>query len=153
MTVYCHVLESHFIILISKPPNLLIYLIYLLKQLFHQEHSASIPSCCHKQVILPLLYLFRSPCLPPITLSSVIHHTPFSLSVLCIGFPPQNQLLSLLHFQSSTPPSFPHTISELLSSLLSASISSGRGVLHPGSLFRLITCLVNTFIDSTVSDA
>lgn len=35
---------------------------------------------------------------------------------------------------------------------LRASISSSCNVLHPGSLFRVIACLVNTFMDSTVSD-
>lgn len=93
---------------------------------------------------LPAPHPFRLPCLSLISPTSFIHHTSF-LYISCT-----NQLLS------PAPSFFPSIILELsliLLRSLHSSITSGCSVLHPGSLFRVITCLVNTFTDSNVSDA
>lgn len=84
--------------------------------------------------------------LPPslISLASFVHHTSSSLvsSAHCSQMSRSSFTipLSCHHLWTHALPS-PH-----------ASISSSYNVLHPGSLFIVTACLVNTFMDSTVSD-
>lgn len=151
----CHLLET----LISElhpfpindtpppPPSPPYFLNFF--QPFHQKHSyplslppSFLPSFFiywSKTYCVPLLYPFTSPCLCLIHLSFFIHHAPshFSLSVSPSQLPSPHHL------------SFFHHL--LLTSLLLFSISPGCGVLHPGSVFRVITRLVNSFMASTLS--
>lgn len=137
-------MENH----LAQPPQPFISSIFLCNQLFHQKHPSTFPllSVKHTQFASPP-HPFRLPCLSLISPTSFIHHTspPSFLYISCT-----NQLLS------PAPSFFPSIILELsliLLRSLHSSITSGCSVLHPGSLFRVITCSVNAFTDSNVSDA
>lgn len=88
-----------------------------------------------RNIRLPFIHPFRSPCFPLISLASFIHHAP---SFLSAHFFPKSASFSTPNLSLSLP-------SLLLSS------GPGCGVLHPGSVFRVITRLVNSFMDSTLS--
>ncbi len=101
----------------------------------------SFPSITQKHVVFHFSIPLDHPAFP----SSVSPLFP-SLS-LHLNISPQ-----ISSFRSSIPLSVIITERSLpLLFSLAPSISPGCGVLHPGSVFRVITCLVNSFMDSTLS--
>lgn len=119
---------------------------YIFSLINHQEHSYPLPPSS----ILPFLSIShkRAVCHPSVPFPLSVSHSsrlihPFPPLHLHIS--PQNQLIPPLH------PSFlPSTLSPLSPRFL-PSVGPGFGVLHPGSVFRVITRLVNSFMDSTLS--
>lgn len=112
----------------------------------HQEHSYPLPPSS----ILPFLSIShkRAVCHPSVPFPLSVSHS----SRLIHPFPPLHLHISpqISWFHHSIPLSF-HQLWAPLSPHFLPSVGPGFGVLHPGSVFRVITRLVNSFMDSTLS--